>query len=249
MRDRMDGKGESRVHYSAQADSELKMDDETAVVGMFTNLIWDASLEVENCPFNDVLDWVAETIDLISDLDNTKLIIKTHPAEEIRGTNESVMEWIHDRFSTLPDSVSVLPPDTDVNTYELIRDLDSAIVYNSTVGLEASYLGTPVVTAGETHYRNLGITHDPQTECEYVDLIEDISKLKITTKMHSRAVRYLYYLFYQKHLTFPFISYDDGSPELKPVTGQNINKTKDILDTIVENCTNGNPVLSPRVQY
>jgi capsule polysaccharide export protein KpsC/LpsZ len=246
MKSRINGTGGSRLYYSAQGDTELGLDDEMTVVGMFTNLLWDASLEVEDCPFNDVLTFIRKTINTIINLDNTELIIKTHPAEEVRGTNESVVEWIDDQFHTLPSSVSILPPDTDTSTYTLLGDLDSVIVYNSTVGLEASYLGTPVVTAGETHYRNLGITHDPQTEREYTELIEDVSNLHMTTEMRSRAVRYLYYLFYQDHITFPFISFDND--EFRPASKERFSSIENIFDTVVEKCIKGDPVLSPSVQ-
>ena len=37
---------------------------------------------------------------------------------------------------------------------------DLALVYTTTVGLEAANLGIPVAVAGATHYRGRGFTHD-----------------------------------------------------------------------------------------
>jgi capsule polysaccharide export protein KpsC/LpsZ len=211
------------------------------VVGMFTNLIWDASLEIEEAPFPDVFDWIGRTIELLSGRTDLELVIKTHPAEAMLGTNERVDEWIQEQYAPLPDNVRLLSPEADVNTYQLIKDLDAGIVYNSTVGLEMALEGRPVVVGGDTHYRDLGFTIDAEDPEDYADILSSVTDLRCTDEMRTRARRYGYLLFVRKH--FPIFSYGSDDRSLPPVEHEDIAPGASNFDTIVERIVDGDPVL------
>ncbi|QLH81212.1 hypothetical protein [Halosimplex pelagicum] len=242
MRDRMRGNKNMRVHYSATTNNSINPKKDEFVVGMFTNLIWDASLEVADCPFPDPFEWISATIDALAEQESITLIIKTHPAENIRGTNESVENWIRDHWDPLPENIEVLSPETEINTYEMIQDLDAGIVYNSTVGLEMAYLGKPVIVGGKTHYKHLNITHDPETSSEYQDLVRNISELEDDEKVKMRATRYLYFLFNVKHLDFPYIQMTkEGNVQ---AISSDDPAGLETLEAIVRQCPKGEPVFS-----
>ena len=239
--------GGGRVQYSATTGASVSGDSDSQTVGMFTNLIWDASLEVEDAPFPDVLEWIGTTIDALGGREDVQLVVKTHPAESMLGTNQSVSAWISDRYDGLPANVELLNPETNIDTYELIGDLDAGVVYNSTVGLEMAYEGVPVIVAGDTHYRGLGFTVDPDTKAEYHNLLESITDVEAPTETQALAQRYAYFLFVQKHVQFPWIRANaegDGA-ELQPVSDPALSPAKADLDRVVRQVVADDPVVRP----
>lgn len=246
MAGRRDG-SRMKLDYVQDASQSIQERVGTCQVGMFTNLMWDASLEADSPTYEDPYEWVHDTIGHLGGREDIELILKVHPAEKIIGTNRGVTDELDDTYDTLPDNVTVLPPDTDVNPYQLLDDLDVGIVWNSTLGLEMSYYGTPAVVVGQTHYRGLDFTVDPDSVEEYRELLEDIEDVSSDGEMRARARRYAYYLFYQKSIPFTYIdTYDDslGGKGL-PVTHEGITNDP-ALDLVVDRITAHEPVVLPR---
>lgn len=239
MRGRVDG-SEVRQHTPHDANETIE-EKEKKVFGMFTNLIWDASLDAEGGAYDDPFEWIRSTINIWREKDS-ELIIKTHPAEHKRGTNEKVSDWIRENCPPLPENIEILEPDTDVSPYEMIKKIDTGIVFNSTIGLEMAYRGMPVIVAGQTHYRSSGFTFDPEDTEEYLDLIG--KDLEVGEKMIERAKRYCYMLFVSKHIDFPFYESKEkfSGHNALDVTYEDI-ASNESLDLIVNNITEGKPVI------
>ncbi|WP_151145652.1 hypothetical protein [Haloarcula sp. CBA1131] len=232
-----------RINYSARTNNSFDSSAD-CTVGIFTNLIWDASLEVEELVFPDVLDWIDDTVEHVSSVDGVQFVLKTHPAETKFGTDESVEGRIRDGHDPLPDNLEILSPNTDVDTYALIRDLDAGIVYNSTVGLEMAYEGVPTIVAGDTHYRDLGFTFDPETQDEYFRLLGNIRDLEMDEEMIARAKRYVHVYFEQKHVDFPFFKTQSaGDNEYFKVEHDEVKPGNENFDFIVRKILADEPVL------
>ncbi|MEZ3166950.1 hypothetical protein ABNG02_06390 [Halorubrum ejinorense] len=192
----------TQTYHTVNTDISVE-NSSSLLVGIFSHLLWDGALEPEQALYDNIYDWLDETIKVAAEKENIQFIIKSHPAEEIRGTNESTGEWIEQNYSTLPDNIEFLPPDTDIDTYALIDDLDAGIVYASTVGLEMAYEGIPVVTGGYPPYHGFNITYDPSTKTKYREAIRNIEELDSTEKRNKRAQRFAHFLFVCKHMDFP----------------------------------------------
>jgi hypothetical protein len=93
MAGRSDG-STSAVDYTSLSENKGIEETHRPTIGMFTNLIWDASLSAAGELFVDPFDWIGSTIEYVRDQTDYRLTIKTHPAEELMGTNESVGGWI-----------------------------------------------------------------------------------------------------------------------------------------------------------
>jgi len=246
--------GEETVfRYSSQSSRSIpaswKSESGRTVAGMFTNLIWDASLEIDEdeYPFPDVLEWITATIGYLSDREDVLLVIKTHPAEQVMGTNESVSEWVRRRHEPLPENVFLLEPDTEVNTYELFEDLDVGLVYNSTVGIEMAYRGVPVVVAGDTHYRGFDFTHDPRTKREYERILDRLDDLPTIPEMRTLARRYAYFSFVEQGIDFPYVSANGSFTEFEypPVRHDELTPGNEPFDIVVESILADEPVIQP----
>ncbi|WP_123538106.1 capsular polysaccharide export protein, LipB/KpsS family [Halosimplex salinum] len=235
---RFDVVGEADEALDSSADYEV-------TAGMFTNLIWDASLTATGGAFHDPFEWISATIETIADHGDVQLVIKTHPVEAMKRTNERVSEWITDQYGSLPGNVVLLPPETEVDTYRLIDQLDVGIVYNSTVGMEMPYFGDPVVVGGETHYRGAGFTYDPETKSEYEDTLSRLDELELTEEMRRTAKRYAYMFMVRTHVDFPFYETVDNQTRWLPVSHDDIEPGNVNFDTAVEGVLADGPVHTP----
>lgn len=246
MKNRVSGGDNARIDYPSDSSHIPDISDDRVSVGMFTNLIWDGNVEAVDGIFSDVFDWIESTIDIFSNSEQAELVIKPHPAEYIRGTNESMYTWINETYSTLPENVSLLEPDTSVNTYRMIDAIDRGVVFNSSVGFEMPYFETPTTTVAEAHYSDLGITHDPESKTEYGEKIDNPDEFKITETMVRRARKYIYFLFEKKHLHFPFIDSKDGEYRLLNIDEQVLDANSEVLEQIVTSSLLGDPILESR---
>lgn len=237
------------VDYSAHTNRSLQeLDESNRALGVFTNLLWDASLEPDQAVYGDVFEWLDDTMSELGGTD-VSVVVKTHPAEAKFGTSESVTEWF-DEKSAVPGNFTVLPPDTDIDTYALLRSLDAAIVYNSTVGLEAAYRGLPVVVAGDTHYRGFGFTIDPESKDAYRCILGDLHQTEFDSSTELLARRYCHLLFVKKHVPFRFCQREQGAQQqFQEVDATATGPGAKPFDTIVDAMVDGRPVLNPEYDH
>ena len=224
--------------YTRGADTGLDIDSDGPIVGMFTNLIWDGSLSDCAITFDSPLDWVKQTVEGMAEFPDITLVVKPHPAEAHRGTEESVADWAGANV-TIPDNVHFLEADTDVSPYEVFPTLDLGLVYNSTVGLEMLYEGVPVVVSGDTHYRELGFTYDPATPSEYFDLLDTLDELTLTESQQRLVERYAYFLLVERHIPVDGV---DNIKNIRHLSHEEI-KNSEALDHAVERVLADDPAM------
>ncbi|KAA9410370.1 hypothetical protein EGO51_11340 [Haloarcula hispanica] len=221
-----------RHNYIENADKQLPIDEDRPIIGLFCNLLWDGSLIGSDLTFDSPFEWVKQTIDFVND-QNLHLVIKAHPAEAHRETNERMVDWIRNELEELPSNVTLLEADTSVDPYKLADDIDLGIVYNSTLGLEMTCFGKPVIVVGETHYRNLGFTYDPETDEEYFNLLSNLEEVQLDREMKQRAKRYANYLIFGRHIEFKFANLE-GPNRLPDLRHEELNAGNEKLDYVVD---------------
>jgi hypothetical protein len=150
--------------YWDDADFELGVDrGEGRLVALFTNLTWDSAVIGRERAFPDIQEWLVSAIRHLGQRPQDRLVVRLHPAEEKlpgKQTREPLGAVIEGRIGTLPDNVTVVEPGDPMSSYPLMEASDLGLVYSSTTGLEMALAGTPVIVAGETHYRGKGFTID-----------------------------------------------------------------------------------------
>jgi hypothetical protein len=242
MNDRASGNITNLQHSATTSQSVSVTED--YVVGVFSHLLWDGALEPEQAVYENFYEWLNDTIKTGSEIKDVHFIIKAHPAESLRGTNESVLDWIKENYPDLPNNFTVLSPDTEVNTYELINDLDAGLVYASTVGLEMAFNGVPVVVGGYPSYHGFSITHEPEDKAQYRNYIENITSLKCSDEMQQRAKRFAYFLFVCKHLDCPHLSeYQNKSRSEIQITHDEVANEYSVYRSIVSQILRGEEVI------
>jgi hypothetical protein len=174
---------------------------------LFTNLTWDSAVIGRERAFASMRDWIAATVELFAERPDDELVIRVHPAElRLPGktTREPVAPFLASRFDRLPPNVTILGPEDDRSSYSLMEQSDIGLVYTSTTGLELAVAGTPVVVAGETHYRDQGFTLDAASPAEYRDVVTALLDAPESYRPDvEMARRYAYFFFFRNPVGTP----------------------------------------------
>ncbi len=127
-------------------DFKAKAKKYKAIVPIFTNVIFDTSQSHANVIFDHMFDWLDTILAQITAFSETLFVIRAHPDELRPGkeSRETVAEWVSSSFVENIPNVIFIPSNKFISSYDLIRIAKFVMVYNSTVGLEASIMGKPV---------------------------------------------------------------------------------------------------------
>lgn len=187
-------------------------------VAVFTNVIFDTSQVHANVLFEDMFDWLDELARVISAHPETLFVLRAHPDEERPGkeSRESVADWVRSRGLEDRSNVVFFAPRQYVSSYELIRQAKFTLVYNSSIGLEASILGAPVLCAGRARYTQVPTVFFPASREEYLRTLEgflDSERIEVPEAFRRNARRFLYFELFHASLDFsPFLHPDPTLP-------------------------------------
>ena len=177
------------------------------IVPVFTNVIFDTSQPHANTVFEDMFDWLDLVLDEIRLHPETLFVIRAHPDETRvrKASRETVADWVETRRVTdLPNVVFVLPKET-LSSYELILRSKFVMVYNSTIGLEASIMGAAVLCAGKARFTQYPTVFFPQTIEEVRRKIKEFlaaDAIDVPLEFKRNARRFLYYQLFRTSLPF-----------------------------------------------
>ncbi len=207
---------------------ELSLDKNRKVIGMFTSVCWDGQVVFHDSAFDNMFEWINETINYFIKKPDIQLVIRAHPAE-VKGaveTRQKVSHEINKYFSELPENITIIDSTSDISTYTLSDIIDAAIVYTTKVGLEFSLKGIPVIVAGEAFYRNKGFTFDARSTAEYLSLLNNITNYKKdSTELIAKARKYAHYYFFRRFIPFNYTK----NRTWNNVIGLKIDKLNDLM--------------------
>jgi hypothetical protein len=152
-------------------------------------------------------DWLTKTVRHFAQRDDIQLVVRVHPGE-LLGAGHPSVEIVHSAIPELPPHVTVVPPESSVNTYDLIELANLGLVYTTTVGMEMAMNGIPVIVSGMTHYRQKGFTYDPETMPEYVSALDQLLRLPADYRLPQAQIElawgYAYRFFFEYPFPFPW---------------------------------------------
>ena len=187
---------------------QLGLDPARPVIGMLSNVVWDAQLHYPANAFPSLIDWVEHTLRYFARRPDLQLLLRIHPAE-IRGTAPSrqpLAEEIARRFGQLPANVFVIPPESPVSTYAAMELCDSVLIYGTKTGVELAAVGIPVVVAGEAWIKNKGLTLDASSPEAYDALLDQLPlRRRLEPEVVERALKYAYHFFFRRMMPLPFL--------------------------------------------
>jgi hypothetical protein len=185
------------------------------IVPVFTNVVFDTSQGHANVVFPNMFAWLDEVLQIIRAHPETYFVIRAHPDESRPGkeSRESVAEWV--KQNTVESLPNVLFVDSNhyFSSYELIRRSKFVMVYNSTIGLEASLLKVPVLCAGKARFTQVPTVFFPQTALVFRQQAEQFlagSKITVPPEFYHNARRFLYVQLFETSLPLDAFIEEDG---------------------------------------
>jgi hypothetical protein len=195
---------------------ELKevLKDFDSVVPVFTNVIFDTSQIHANTLFSDMYLWLNQLLDVIDRHPKTLFVMRAHPDEDRPGkaSAQSVSAWIDELKVDERKNVIFIGPEKALSSYELIELSKLVLVYNSSIGLEASILGKPVLCAGRARYTQASTAYFPAEQDAYWLELESLllqESIQVPESFERNARKFLYHELFHASLDLsPFLDVD-----------------------------------------
>lgn len=177
------------------------------IVPIFTNVIFDTSQPHANTVFEDMFDWLDMALEVIREHPETLFVIRAHPDETRvrKASRETVEEWANRREVQKEANVVFVGPKETLSSYELIQRSKFVMIYNSTIGLEASIMGAAVLCAGRARFTQYPTVFFPQTVDEVKRKMNEFlsaETIAVPPEFQRNARRFLYYQLFRTSLPF-----------------------------------------------
>ena len=185
----------------------VKASEFKQIVPIFTNVIFDTSQPHANTLFEDMFTWLDAVLKVIRAHPETLFVIRAHPDETRlrKASLETVENWYYDRDVFNDDNVIFVPPSETLSSYELIQRAKFTMIYNSTIGMEASIMGMPVLCAGKARFTQYPTVFFPQSVEAYGEKLKEFlnaESIEVPAEFKRNARRFLYYQLYFSSLPF-----------------------------------------------
>ncbi len=177
------------------------------IVPIFTNVIFDTSQPHANTVFEDMFDWLDMVLEIARENRDTLFVIRAHPDETRvrKASRETVEGWATSREVQKEANIVFVSPRETLSSYELIQRSKFVMIYNSTIGLEASIMGAAVLCAGKARFTQYPTVFFPQTVEEVRRKVKEflaVDSIDVPLEFKRNARRFLYYQLYKTSLPF-----------------------------------------------
>lgn len=181
----------------SQIKNQIKLNSKKRNIFLFSNIYWDVGINEMSFLYKDVISWVKDTINIISNSNNINLYIKTHPGEyyDKSKTLKGVADFIREEFGNdLPGNVFFIEPFMKIKPYDLFPHIDLGVIFSGTLGLEMMLNEIPVVSTGITPHLDLGFANEPKTKDEYEMILNGEFLLNKPKISDIRKFAYFYFI-------------------------------------------------------
>jgi hypothetical protein len=225
-----------------EATINQKIEAYRQLVTVFTNVVFDTSQPHSNVVFPHMFAWLEQVEEIARQHQDTLFIIRAHPDENRlwKESRESVSDWVYRRQIESQPNLIYIEPSQATSSYELIQRSKFIMIYNSTIGLEASILGKPVLCAGRARFTQLPTVFFPQSVQQYRAFAEEFLtslKIEVPPEYQSNARRFLYYQLFRSSLPFDSFVEEDGIwpgfVRLRNLNWQDLHPTNSLTHSVI----------------
>jgi hypothetical protein len=195
-----------------------------------------------------MFEWLNLVIDQAQTNLETLFVIRAHPDEMRKGkqSQQGVVSWAEELKLDQHPNIYLIGPEETLSSYELIQRSKFCLVYNSSIGLEATLLGKPVLCAGQARYTQYPIVFYPANRAEYekrlITFLQDESTL-VPEDFLNNGRRFLFFQLYRASLPFEDFLVEGETPgyvRLKNFSWQKLKPgATPVIDVIVNGLLDG----------
>ena len=201
-----------RIMSSAEVRSQLGTQPGRKVAVIFAHILYDATFFYGESLYPDYEQWLIETVRGAIANPELDWVVKVHPVNVWRSRMDGVpMDQIEAHvlrreFGELPAHVSLMPANTEINTYSLFDAIDIGLTVRGTIGMELPCFGVPVVTAGTGRYSGRGFTIDPGSREAYQEILSRLHlQAPLNDEQRRLARQYAFGAFFLR--PYPTVSF------------------------------------------
>ena len=121
---------------------------------------------------------------------NIQVILRVHP--NLKGIHNTQTQELND-IKNHYKSLIFIEADSDISTYDLIKQVDLIIAFGSTVGIEAAYMNKAACIMGKTPYDILDACIKPKDHQALINIIRNMTKDNKPPKCHNDSTIYGYW--------------------------------------------------------
>ncbi|TLG77615.1 hypothetical protein [Methylocystis sp. B8] len=129
-----------------------------------------------NDVFSSQVEWVRWLFEFARARPDMHIVVRAHPREfAVNGVgNRSEHSYLlESAFEEKPANVSINLPSDGIALYDLLMEVDAALIAWSSAGMDAGMLGVPVVTyAGDALLFPRQLTYDANSREEYAEFVD-----------------------------------------------------------------------------
>lgn len=178
-----------------------------AVIPVFTNVVFDTSQPHANTLFSDMFEWLDLVVEVAEEHPQTLFIIRAHPDETRpnKTSLETVQQWYEKNDVAMVKNIRFISPDEYISSYELIERAKFVLIYNSTIGLEASLMKIPVLCAGRARFTQIPTVFYPPSRQEYENVLKKYlaaADIGLPAEFSINSRKFLYYQLFKSSLPF-----------------------------------------------
>lgn len=219
-----------------------------AIVPVFTNVVFDTSQAHANTIFPHMFAWLDQLREAAPHHPETLFVVRAHPDElrEGKKSQESVADWMETHRLDQLSNVVFISSEETLSSYDLISRSKFVMVYNSSIGLEATLLGKPVLCGGKSRYTRYPIVYFPASKEDFSRTLEEFLQaeaVSLPDEFRENARRFLYAQLFQ--FALPFEDYlfphpSAGYVQLKRFSWKKLDPGQSpVLKTIVDGILDG----------
>ncbi len=177
------------------------------ILPVFTNVIFDTSQPHTNVVLPDMFTWLDLVLVVVKANPETFFVLRAHPDESRAGkaARESVAGWVARTGAGSQPNLVFVASNEFISSYELIQRAKFVMIYNSTIGLEASIMSAPVLCAGKARFTQYPTVFFPESIPAYRQMLDDFlraNKITVPAEFRRNARRFLYYQLFRTSLPF-----------------------------------------------
>jgi hypothetical protein len=116
--------------------------------------------------YNSQSDGIIKIVNSLRNYSDIGIYVREHPNQKNRNNHQrSSLRNIY------ADNFNLIPAESDISSYTLLKKANVVITFNSTMGIEATYWGIPSILCSNAIYEKFNIVYQPSSHEEVINMI------------------------------------------------------------------------------
>lgn len=177
-------------------------------------------------PFSSQYDWIEGLLNYVYEHHDVQLVIRVHPnignksfekLGVVAGDNHQEQQYYQDIARREIQGVRVVPPESDISSYSLMKIAAAGISPLSTTGIEMAMNGKPCLVGLKSLSADFPCVRTLQSQQDFESELNVLRQAKngaVDHELMRHAARFLYFMKEKWNMPFPLVHMPD------PHTGQ-----------------------------